>query len=104
LIERFEGKWSIQENAGHLLDVEPLWAGRLDDVLACASELRSWDLTNRTTDEANYNSRTSFLWPSMTTITSPELQKFLSWHRKKHPLPNPTQPPRAVFLEEGQST
>lgn len=57
LLERYEGKWSIQENAGHLLDVEPLWEGRLDDLLAGAPELRSWDLTNRKTDEANYNSR-----------------------------------------------
>lgn len=59
LVERYEGKWSIQENAGHLLDIEPLWAGRLDDLLAGASELRSWDLTNRKTDEANHNSRPS---------------------------------------------
>jgi uncharacterized damage-inducible protein DinB len=57
LIERYEGKWSIQENAGHLLDLEPLWAGRLDDLLACARELRSTDLQNRKTDEANHNSR-----------------------------------------------
>jgi uncharacterized damage-inducible protein DinB len=57
LIERYEGKWSIQENAGHLLDIEPLWEGRLDDLLAGSRELRSWDLTNRKTDEANHNSR-----------------------------------------------
>jgi uncharacterized damage-inducible protein DinB len=57
LTERYEGKWSIQENAGHLLDIEPLWDGRLDDLLAGAQELRSWDLTNRKTDEANHNSR-----------------------------------------------
>ena len=59
LIERYEGKWSIQENAGHLLDIEPLWEGRLDDLLSGSSELRSWDLTNRKTDEANHNSRPS---------------------------------------------
>ena len=57
LIERYEGKWSIQENAGHLLDLEPLWAGRLDDLLAGAPELRSTDLQNRKTDEADHNSR-----------------------------------------------
>ena len=57
LIERYEGKWSIQENAGHLLDLEPLWEGRLDDLLAGASELRPTDLGNRKTDEANHNSR-----------------------------------------------
>jgi len=57
LIERFEGKWSIQENAGHLLDLEPLWEGRLDDLLAGAPELRATDLRNRKTDAANHNSR-----------------------------------------------
>jgi uncharacterized damage-inducible protein DinB len=57
LTERYDGKWSIQENAGHMLDIEPLWEGRLDDLLAGAHELRSWDLTNRMTDEANHNSR-----------------------------------------------
>jgi uncharacterized damage-inducible protein DinB len=57
LIERHEGRWSIQENAGHLLDLEPLWDGRLDDLLAGAPELRSTDLRNRKTDEANHNSR-----------------------------------------------
>jgi len=57
LIERFEGKWSIQENAGHLLDLEPLWEGRLDDLLAGAPELRATDLRNRKTDEAKHNSR-----------------------------------------------
>jgi len=57
LTERCEGKWSMQENAGHLLDLEPLWEGRLDDLLAGAPELRSTDLRNRKTDEANHNSR-----------------------------------------------
>ena len=57
LVERYQGKWSIQENAGHLLDVEPLWEGRLDDLLVGAPELRAWDLQNRKTDEANHNSR-----------------------------------------------
>ncbi len=48
--------WSIQENLGHLLDLEPLWAGRVDDVLAGAETLREADLTNRKTHEANHNS------------------------------------------------
>jgi len=57
LTERFEGKWSIQENAGHLLDLESLWEGRLDDLLGGAPELRVTDLGNRKTDQANHNSR-----------------------------------------------
>jgi uncharacterized damage-inducible protein DinB len=51
-----DNQWSIQENAGHLLDVEPLWDGRLDDILAGKSELRPADLTNKKTDLANHHS------------------------------------------------
>ena len=33
LLVKPEGKWSIQENIGHLIDLEPLWQGRLEDFL-----------------------------------------------------------------------
>ena len=36
LIRRLQESWSMQENAGHLLDLEPLWLSRLDDYLAGA--------------------------------------------------------------------
>src|SRR5688572_28394909 len=36
LTRKHEGKWSIQENAGHLSDLEPLWEQRLDDYDAGA--------------------------------------------------------------------
>ncbi|MFQ5636866.1 MAG: DinB family protein [bacterium] len=49
--------WSIQENIGHLADLEPLWLGRLDDLLSGASELREADLTNAATHNANHNSK-----------------------------------------------
>ena len=52
-----DNKWSIQENIGHLMDVEPLWDGRLGDILAGKNELRPADLTNRKTDLANHNSK-----------------------------------------------
>ena len=55
LTRRFDGAWSIQENAGHLLDLEPLWAGRLDEFLAGADTLRAADLANRRTEEARHN-------------------------------------------------
>ena len=51
------GKWSIQENAGHLLDLEPLWEQRLDDYDAGAIELHPADLENRKTHEAGHNGR-----------------------------------------------
>jgi len=52
-----DGKWSIQENAGHLLDLEPLWDQRLDDYDAGAAQLHPADLENRRTQEAAHNDR-----------------------------------------------
>jgi uncharacterized damage-inducible protein DinB len=57
LTARPGGAWSIQENAGHLLALEPLWAIRLDDYDAGLAVLRAADLTNRGTSEADFNSR-----------------------------------------------
>jgi hypothetical protein len=50
-------KWSAQEHAGHLLDLEPLWMARVDDYLTGASELTVADLSNRKTREAQHNQR-----------------------------------------------
>jgi uncharacterized damage-inducible protein DinB len=47
--------WSIQENVGHLLDLEPLWFGRVDDLEEGRETLRAADLENRKTHEANHN-------------------------------------------------
>lgn len=52
-----DGKWSILEHVGHLADLEPLWQGRLEDILAGREALRPTDLSNRKTDEANHNAR-----------------------------------------------
>ena len=52
-----EGTWSIQENVGHLLDLDGLWSGRLDDFLSGAATLRAADLSNRTTHEADHNGK-----------------------------------------------
>jgi uncharacterized damage-inducible protein DinB len=49
--------WSIQENAGHLSDLEELWLGRLDDYFNGLAILRPADMTNRRTTEANHNAR-----------------------------------------------
>jgi len=56
--ERFDGEWSIQENVGHLADLEPLWDGRVDDFEARADVLRPADLTNAATNQANHNAAT----------------------------------------------
>jgi uncharacterized damage-inducible protein DinB len=57
LTRQTDGKWSIQENAGHLLQLEPLWLGRLDDFVSGAGVLRAADMSNTATHEARYNER-----------------------------------------------
>src|SRR5260370_39281687 len=50
-------KWSAQEHAGHLADLEPLWMARVDDYMTGASQLTVADLSNRKTSEAQHNRR-----------------------------------------------
>jgi uncharacterized damage-inducible protein DinB len=57
LTNKSGGRWSIQENIGHLLDLEPLWYGRGDDILAGVPEMRQADLKNIKTHAANHNSK-----------------------------------------------
>lgn len=58
LTVRLDERWSIQENVGHLLDLEPLWFGRFQDFVSGVSVLREADLTNAKTNHADHN-RTS---------------------------------------------
>lgn len=55
LIAKPDGKWSAQENAGHLLDIEPLWLARIDDYVAGRKALTPADLGNRAMADANYH-------------------------------------------------
>jgi uncharacterized damage-inducible protein DinB len=57
LIGKVDGKWSAQEHAGHLLDLEALWLARVGDYVAGSEQLTVADLRNRKTDEADYNAR-----------------------------------------------
>jgi hypothetical protein len=57
VIRKAQEKWSAQEHAGHLPDLEPLWLARVEDYVARSGELTVTDLQNRKTDEANYNAR-----------------------------------------------
>ena len=57
LVKKPQGKWSAQEHAGHLLDMEPLWLARLEDYVSARDRLTKADLTNRKTDQANHNAR-----------------------------------------------
>ena len=58
LTRRDGDKWSIQEHAGHLLDLEGLGMKRLDDFEAGRDPLTAADMTNRKTHEANHNAST----------------------------------------------
>ncbi len=58
VLTRREGDtWSIQENAGHLIDLDALHLARIDDYLAGVAVLRAADTTNRKTHEARHNER-----------------------------------------------
>jgi len=50
LVRRPAGGWSVHEHVGHLLDLEPLWSGRLDDLLRGGRSLEAADLLNRKTE------------------------------------------------------
>jgi uncharacterized damage-inducible protein DinB len=55
LTKKYGEQWSIQENIGHLWDLEPLWFGRTEELLRGEARLRAADLTNRKTEEAEHN-------------------------------------------------
>lgn len=55
LTKRDDERWSIQENVGHLLDLESLVKQRLDEYLAGAKALHAADMSNRKTYEADHN-------------------------------------------------
>lgn len=57
LTHRPGSRWSIQENVGHLLDLEPLLEQRLDDFDRSAAVLHAADIENRKTHEASHNRR-----------------------------------------------
>ncbi len=57
LTRRDDQGWSMQENVGHLIDVEPLFMARIDEILAGAAVLTAADITARRTHEANHNAR-----------------------------------------------
>jgi uncharacterized damage-inducible protein DinB len=57
LTTRLGDRWSMQENAGHLWDLEELWLSRVDDLAAGRPILHPADLENRKTFDANHNAR-----------------------------------------------
>jgi len=57
LTARTGGRWSIQENVGHLVDVELLWLCRTEELLGGAERLTPADLSNAKTESARHNER-----------------------------------------------
>jgi uncharacterized damage-inducible protein DinB len=57
LIRKAQEKWSAQEHAAYLLDLEPLWLARVGDYVAASDQLTAADLSNRKPDDANHNAR-----------------------------------------------
>ncbi|MFC1572009.1 DinB family protein [Candidatus Eisenbacteria bacterium] len=55
LTTRTGDSWTIQENVGHLLDLEPLWTGRIEDLVSSKATLQPADLENRKTHDADHN-------------------------------------------------
>ena len=55
LTRRLDDKWSIQEQVGHLFDLDELHEARLEDYRAGRPELRAADLSNARTTAANHN-------------------------------------------------
>lgn len=58
LTAKIDNRWSIKENVGHLIDLEELHDGRIDDFIADTEYLRPADLNNKKTDEAKHNEKT----------------------------------------------
>jgi hypothetical protein len=52
-----EGQWSIKEHIGHLIDLEELHEGRIDDFITGKETLRPADMTNKKTERADHNQK-----------------------------------------------
>ena len=56
LARQDNGRWSIQENAAHLFDLDALTMERIEQYVAGVPILQPADVTNKATIAANYNS------------------------------------------------
>jgi len=52
-----DGKWSIKEHIGHLVDLEELHSGRIKDFENGVETLRPADMSNQKTEDANHNQK-----------------------------------------------
>ncbi|MBI3509283.1 MAG: DinB family protein [Bacteroidetes bacterium] len=57
LRKKNNNSWSILEHIGHLIGLDELHDGRIDDFTSEKKELRPADMTNKKTQEADHNKR-----------------------------------------------
>ena len=57
LAEKHNSKFSLKEHIGHLSDLEPMWMGRLDEILAGQEAMRAADMKNKKTAEAGHGDK-----------------------------------------------
>lgn len=57
LTRKPNNEWSAKEQIGHLYDLEELWYGRVEDFLSGKEVLRTADLRNVKTNEADHNKK-----------------------------------------------
>ena len=56
------GKWSIKKEIGHLIDLEPLWLTRMQEIFDGKKDLSSADLSNTKTHETPHD---KYLLPNL---------------------------------------
>ena len=57
LTKKIGDSWSIKEHIGHIIDLEELHDGRIDDFIDKATTLRAADMTNKKIHEADHNQK-----------------------------------------------
>ena len=55
---RVDSGWSVAQEVGHLIDLEPLWLHRAQEIIRGQTALKNADLTNRATHEGDHDQ-----WP-----------------------------------------
>lgn len=92
LTQRDGRGWSIQENVGHLLDLEHLPGERIEQILRGEAQLVAADMKNRRTIEADHNRAdinellAAFRAARMKTVARCELLDESDWARSAlHP-------------------
>lgn len=57
LCAQLAGAWSLKQHIGHLIDLEALHLGRVEDFRNDAATLRPADMSNAATQSANHNAK-----------------------------------------------